>query len=255
MFSACSTLYRFSLLYFFTAPVYKSLYDRVQLSTANQTAMATPRQALRFRAAPDNPALLAARQDPVVTQTITRPYTTATVLVTLGPGESTTSAAPQTTILPTSTTAYSSSTTTSAAVPIPGAPSASSSSLTSAQLGAILGSILGSVLLIFLIWYRGTQLRRRENDALWQAHYGLEDDGSETVSETVEVGGAQRRAAVGGGEPWVMGGGGGGGSAAGGGGGPGIGVVPPPPSFPPTPGYAPYRYTWNPQIRGVRRYP
>ncbi|KAH8902530.1 hypothetical protein BR93DRAFT_932106 [Coniochaeta sp. PMI_546] len=179
--------------------------------------------------------ILAARQNPVVTQIITRPYTTITALVTLGPGDPT-STTPQTTV-PTTTNASASST--SAIVAIPGSPDASSSTLTQAQLGAILGSVFGSLLLVLLVWYCVTQKRRSEAR---EVRYVLSEE-SETSSETVEVrntgaGGARRMAA----DPWVRRD-------------PEIRVVPPPPRFPPTPRYTPYRQTRAPQIRGVRRYP
>ncbi|OIW32962.1 hypothetical protein CONLIGDRAFT_158226 [Coniochaeta ligniaria NRRL 30616] len=206
-------------------------------------AIINQRQILRFWAAGvvgSEADALAARQNPVVTQIITRPYTTITALVTLGPGDPT-STAPQTTTIPTSTTASPSSSTT-AIVAVPGSPPASSSTLTHAQLGAILGSVLGSLLLIILIWYCVTQ-RRRSRDAR-ELRYVLSEE-SETSSETVEVtmtgagGGARRMAA----DPWVR-------RVV-----PEVNVVPPPPRFPPTPRYTPYRQTRAPQIRGVRRYP
>jgi hypothetical protein len=208
-------------------------------------AIINPRQVLRFRAAAvgsEAQSLQAARQNPVVTQTITRPYTTITALVTLGPGEPTSTAA-QTTLPTLTSPSPSSSSSTAAAVAVPGAVSASSSALTQAQLGAIIASVLGSILLIILIWYCVAQQRRRQNEP-GEVRYVLEDE-TETSSETAEVmtmpaGGRARRMMPA--DPWARGE-------------PGIGVVPPPPRFPPTPRYTPYRQTRNPQIRGVRRYP
>jgi hypothetical protein len=187
---------------------------------------------------------LAARQNRVVTQTITRPYTTMTAVVTLGPGQTTTSIAPQATVTPSGATAPAAPT--SSAIAIPGAVPSSSSGLTRTQLGAILGSVLGSIALIILLWYCVTQ-RRREEQAR-RVRYVVDDE-SETTSETVEVRPSRPRhpmpswiPGVRVPDPWVR--------AA-----PGFGVVPPPPRFPPTPRYTPYRQTRNPQIRGVRRFP
>lgn len=201
-------------------------------------AIIDQRQILRFRAAGvrSEADALAARQNPVVTQIITRPYTTITALVTLGPGAPT-STAPQTTI---STSTAASASTTTAIVAVPGSSEASSSTLTHAQLGAILGSIFGAILLILLVWYCVNQ--RRGFDARDVRYVRSEE--SVTSSETVEVtmtgaGGARRTAPQ---DPWVRRG-------------PEITVVPPPPRFPPTPRYTPYRQTRAPQIRGVRRYP
>ncbi|KAB5517444.1 hypothetical protein GE09DRAFT_1066345 [Coniochaeta sp. 2T2.1] len=148
-------------------------------------AILNPQPVLHFRGAAPERLLVTARQNPVVTQTITRPYTTITAVVTLGPG-STSSPPPQatTTTIPTSSSSPSSS----SPVTIPGTPPASSTTLTHAQLGAILASIFGSILLIILIWYCVSQSRRRRDAEEEEARFRYVLSGeSETSEETAEV--------------------------------------------------------------------
>ncbi|KAK3934444.1 hypothetical protein QBC46DRAFT_79212 [Diplogelasinospora grovesii] len=166
----------------------------------------------------------------VVTQLITRPYTTITALVTLGGGPT-----PDPSTLPTVA-----ATTTSPVDNAPTAPivettptSSGSSSLNQDQIGAILGSVVAFVVLVLIAWYCLSMRRRRRIAAMYD-----ESEGS-----TVEV---QYYEVHPGGDPWNR---------------PGHGtgprIVPPPPRFPPTPRYTytQYRQTRQPQIPGVRRYP
>ncbi|KAB5523069.1 hypothetical protein GE09DRAFT_1229816 [Coniochaeta sp. 2T2.1] len=150
-------------------------------------AVLNPQTVLHFRGAASERLLITARQNPVVTQTITRPYTTITAVVTLGPG-STSSPPPQATTTIISTSTSSPSSTTSSPVTIPGTPPASSTTLTHAQLGAILGAIFGSILLVILIWYCVSQSRRRREAEEEEARFRYVLSGeSETSEETAEV--------------------------------------------------------------------
>lgn len=204
---------------------------------------------LRFRSGVTSAGLapVAARQEHIITQTITRPFTTITALVTLGPADPTSTSSFPTTTTAEPTTATSS--TSPSTVPVAGATNPStSSSLTPTQLGAILGSVLGTaVLLLLLIWFYASMRRRAQQPR--RVRMVSDDMESETSSETAAemrmAGGAgyRRSAMAGAGDPWVR---------------QGPTVVPPPPRFPPTPRFNPsmqFRHTRNPQIRGVKRYP
>ena len=207
---------------------------------------------LRFRAAAVGSGAdpLAARQNPVVTQIITRPYTTITALVTLGPGGQSTTApedtglqttALQTTVPTSTTTSAPSSTSSTPSIIVPASPS-SSSSLSQSQLGAIIGSVLGFALLLLLLWYCVLQRRRQDRSRALRYADSSESETSSDATSYVVMSERRTTTAAGGGTAWVRRD-------------PGIGVVPPPPRFPPTPRYTPYRQTRAPQFRGVRRYP
>lgn len=167
----------------------------------------------------------------LITQTLTRPSTTITTVVTLGGGP---------TIAPTPTTIS----TTSSPFPAGTITPAPASALTPQQLGAILGSVLGLAFIILVLCCCISVRRRREQTI----RYAREHDeygygGGYSVSET-DVFQAERwrsapvwnlyrgRGATG---TWT--------------------TVPPPVRFPPTPRHTPYSQTREEQIRGVRRYP
>ncbi|KAJ9136852.1 hypothetical protein NKR23_g9528 [Pleurostoma richardsiae] len=168
------------------------------------------------------PALAARQGGMVLTQVITRPFTTYTYLVTLGDA----------TTVPTTAAPTSASTT---AVVAPAPTTSGSGGLSQAEIGAILGSVVAFVLIVLLIWYC-MSLRA-------QAAYrvaALETDSYTTVysSETTIV--RDPWAREGQPRPYQQ---------------DGPTLNPPPQRFPPTPIPPTYRATANPQIRGVRRYP
>ncbi|EAQ91674.1 predicted protein [Chaetomium globosum CBS 148.51] len=163
----------------------------------------------------------------IITQTITRPFTTITALVTLGgdsPELTTNNPPPSPTPPP--------------PPPAPTnqqlAPAAPPSALTPSQLGAVLGSVLGLATLILLICCilslqrRKRRLERQQND-----RYYYYDDGDEDEDEEMrERGRWHSRSGRG---SWT--------------------TVPPPVRFPPTPRYTTYSQTRERQIGGVGRYP
>ncbi|KAK4032458.1 hypothetical protein C8A01DRAFT_41095 [Parachaetomium inaequale] len=183
----------------------------------------------------------------VVTQTITRPFTTITALVTLGDAPS---SLPTTDPPATAPTATPSSPTTDQVTP---APLSSSSSLTPQQLGAILGSVLGFFLLVLLICcflsFR-RRLQKEQQRSSQYYHYYEDDDDIISESDVVRVETRMRGTPA-----WHLHRGGRGTTAAGAGG--TWTTVPPPVRFPPTPRYTgtAYAQTREAQIRGVRRYP
>ncbi len=171
----------------------------------------------------DTPGYFADRQGRIVTQIITRPFTTITAIVTLGDG-------------PTSTLTTISTPTSSATL----APSPSTT-LSPGQLGALLGSVLGFALLALLVCCGLTFRRRqhRERTATIYVDDDMSTDSEDTrvVRETLHSTRAWNRQRGGRAVPssWT--------------------TVPPPVRFPPTPRHAPYRQTGYPQMPGVVRYP
>ncbi|KAK3368368.1 hypothetical protein B0H63DRAFT_455147 [Podospora didyma] len=158
------------------------------------------------------------REPRVITQTITRPTTTYTALVTLGDGFN----EPTPTAIPPPPNGASST-----VVAISTSPG-----LSSEQIGAIVGSVVGFVVLLFCICCC-LSIRRRRIQAMAMSYP------SETEIEVVID--DQYRPV----DPWdrqprrgpI--------------------VVPPAPRYPPTPRHTPYtvHHTRSPQIKGVRRYP
>ncbi|KAK3302724.1 uncharacterized protein B0T15DRAFT_497178 [Chaetomium strumarium] len=182
------------------------------------------------------------RQTRVVTQTLTRPSTTITAVVTLGsePAIISTLSPNSPTIIPTPTS------TTSTAPVGPATPS----SLTNSQLGAILGSVLGFAFLVLLFCCCCLSCRRRRPplDTTYTDYAEYESDAVQQQQQQQEAARTwnnyydywdRRRVATG---TWT--------------------TRPPPVRFPPTPRYyahaGPYHYrqTSEPQIPGpgVRRY-
>ncbi|KAK2066684.1 hypothetical protein P8C59_000475 [Phyllachora maydis] len=171
-------------------------------------------------------------QGDVITQTITHPFTTVTVLVTLGGGGSDgPTAAPLTAGSDPGALASASVTSAAGSGPTPG------------PIGAVVGSVLGLVLLAAVLWACAVQERRRRSAALREARrqrrrfYGGGEFGG------MAQGQRPQRAA------WL--------AAVGLGGGvnmPGTSLNPPPTWIRPT-RYTPYRQTREPQIRGVRPFP
>jgi hypothetical protein len=177
----------------------------------------------------------------VVTQTITRPSTTITTLVTLGGDGPTSTPEP-----PTPTPTPDPTTTSLAANP---APLGSTAPLTSEQLAALLGSLLTlTFLLLLLCCYLSVRRRRQalheyERQFRRRERYAYDDD------EDYDGPDGQLRGTA----AWNM-------RAAAGGRGHGMTgtwtTLPPPVRFPPTPrvtGY--YQQTREAQMDGVRRYP
>ncbi|KAK3905970.1 hypothetical protein C8A05DRAFT_30208 [Staphylotrichum tortipilum] len=118
----------------------------------------------------------------VVTQTLTRPFTTITTLVTLGDGPTPfpTTTDPPPTPPPTTTT-------TAAAAPIPVTPSPSTS-LTPHQLGALLGTILGAAFALLLICLCLTLRRKRHRHHRHRHPYDYDGDYySASESDVVRV--------------------------------------------------------------------
>ena len=182
----------------------------------------------------------------VVTQTITRPSTTITALVTLGsdsgpdsgPGSgSGCNCNPAGSTGPAATLATGGPTSTSTGAALPVTPSANGG-LSDAAVGAIVGSVIGFVVLVLLIVCCCLSLRRRRGSVLERST--LSSRSSETSSSwtptevAVEDTWRARQA-----------------EAAR----PGPTVGPQPPRFPPTPLFGGYRTTQHTQIKGVRRYP
>ncbi|KAH6635828.1 hypothetical protein F5144DRAFT_158891 [Chaetomium tenue] len=177
----------------------------------------------------------------IITQTITRPFTTITAVVTLG-GDS-----PEPT--PNNDNPPPSPTSQPPPPPPPPptdqqiTPAAPPSALTPSQLGAVLGSVLGLATLILLICCilslqrRKRRLEREQND-----RYYYYDDGEGEDDGEMRERGRGRGVAAGAGwhsrsgrGPWT--------------------TVPPPVRFPPTPRYTTYSQTTERQIGGVGRYP
>jgi type IV secretory pathway VirB2 component (pilin) len=186
----------------------------------------------------DTTSALELRQGRVVTQTITRPFTTIIAVVTLGDGPTSPPPALGSSMPTTTTTA------TPAAPPGPASGgSAPSSSITQQQLvGIILGTLLGVLFLVVTIWCTLSWARRRSQEA----EYILEEDEymmreAEVMAEMEEMRRTQAwdRAKAAAATPststWT--------------------AVPPPVAFPPTPRHTPYRQTRHPQFRGTWRYP
>ncbi|KAK4234224.1 hypothetical protein C8A03DRAFT_38018 [Achaetomium macrosporum] len=168
---------------------------------------------------------LEARQTRVVTQTLTRPSTTITAVVTLGSGPSTSTLSPN---VPTST-----STSTGPVAPV----SSTSSALTSQQLAAILGPVLGFAFLVLLLCCcLSCRRRRQQTESTYVDEYDNASESAVVQQAGTWNGWDRRRVATG---TWT--------------------TKPPPVWFPPTPrySYTPYQYrqTSEPQIPGVRRYP
>ncbi|KAK0717557.1 hypothetical protein B0T26DRAFT_751595 [Lasiosphaeria miniovina] len=157
----------------------------------------------------------------LLTQTITRPFTTITTVVTLG-GSSPSESTPPPVFTPSPTPEPQPPTGTAPVVP-----ASSSSSLTPDQIGAILGSVLGFVAFLLLVCCC-LSIRRRRLIARYESDSMTE---TEVVIEDVYTA-----------DTWTR---------------RGPTVVPPAPAIPPTPRRSAYNYrhTRNPQIRGVRRYP
>ncbi|KAK3331656.1 hypothetical protein B0T19DRAFT_84530 [Cercophora scortea] len=161
------------------------------------------------------------RQGRVITQIITRPYTTITAYVTLGGTDEPPAAATPTPYIP--QPAPNGGDSSAPVVPT----TSSSSSLSAEQVGAIVGSVLGFFVLLFIICCCLSLRRRRIQERI-----AWERAGSYTTDESyVEITDTWTRPV-----PQQP------------------GLVPPPPRFPPT-RYAPYRHTRHPQIPGVRQYP
>lgn len=165
--------------------------------------------------------VLGGRQVRILTQTITRPTTTITAIVTLGDGPTSVPTAP--TNLPPATTP-----------PIgpisPGPPP----SVTQQQLGIILGTVLGFAFLVLLLFCCLSARWRRRPTIYVEGDEYSESDMVE-VEELRRTAAWNRAAGATAAEAWT--------------------TVPPPVRFPPTPRYTPYRQTRHPQYRGVWRYP
>jgi hypothetical protein len=187
----------------------------------------------------------------VVTQTLTRPFTTITAVVTLGDGPPPTPTHPPPPPPPSHSHA-----------PETIAPAPHAGSLTPPQLGALLGSGFGLAFVALLVCCFISCNRKRQRTTNPPEYYYDYDD-SLSESEVVQVE-TMRGTAAG----WTLrqnqggrGGGWGGGGAGAGGTGTGRVVrgawttVPPPVRFPPTPRHAGYSQTREQQIGGVRRYP
>ncbi|KAH8898267.1 hypothetical protein GQ53DRAFT_413868 [Thozetella sp. PMI_491] len=172
------------------------------------------------------------RQGRVVTQTITRPYTTIIATVTLG-GDgygSTSTPDPTSGAIPTDST-----TSTSTLAPVT---PTNSATLTPDQLGAILGSIFGTLFLVVFFWYYCVVVRRRRRRS-----YG-ESDSESSLDERerrARMERLYRYRAMFGPEMVTR---------------PGPALVQPLPRIPPSrPTPAGYRQTSYPQFRGTYRYP
>ncbi|KAK3681733.1 hypothetical protein B0T22DRAFT_494726 [Podospora appendiculata] len=179
----------------------------------------------------DTPPILEPRQGRVITQIITRPYTTITAYVTLGGSDEPPAAATPTPFTPQPTPngvggggggGGDGGTSSAPVVPT----TSSSSSLSAEQVGTIVGSVLGFFVLLFVVCCCLSLRRRRIQERI-----AWERAGSYTTDDSyVEIQDTWTRPVQ---QP---------------------GLVPPPPRFPPT-RYAPYRHTRHPQIPGVRQYP
>ena len=179
------------------------------------------------------------RQDPIVTQTITRPYATVTAVVTLG---GVGAAAP------------SSDPAGAGAAPIPSSPPQETSSSTSLpvtptgtsgltpdQLGAILGSIFGVLVLAGVLWCAcSARMRRpRAGDARRRRIRSNETSEADLDEERERFRRQQHARMMHFAMPPR----------------PGPILVPPPARFPPTRPTPAYRQSSHPQIRGVTLYP
>ncbi|AEO68641.1 uncharacterized protein THITE_113395 [Thermothielavioides terrestris NRRL 8126] len=202
-------------------------------------------------------AELQPRQTRVVTQTITRPFTTITAVVTLGDGPTT-----STSLLPTATSTPGPPSTPDPATAL----SADADALTPSQLGAILGAVLGVAFVVLLVCCILSLQRRRRQALREQEMYyyygggGEEEESEYSESEVVRQERVRRTPAWNRRHPqpqpvyssWDHGAPG---AAGFGGAGSTWTTVPPPVRFPPTPRYTPYRQTRERQIHGVQRYP
>lgn len=198
------------------------------------------------------PPALELREARVITQIITRAFTTVTTLVTLGDP---TAVADM--VLPTEEPPPLSAPAAAPAATLPPAPS--SGTLSPGQLGALLGSVLGfAFLVLVLCCCLSCHRRRRRQERV--IVYDRGSDNSESEREVTREyytstrdwnrlrgpGGLGFANAEG-----MMGDAGGMATRTN----VGFTTVPPPVRFPPTPRYTPYRQSRWPQISGVRRFP
>lgn len=183
------------------------------------------------------------RQDPVVTQTITRPYTTITAVVTLGgvgaAAAPSSDPAATTPVVPSSPQGSSSSSSSSSSS-LPVTPTGSSG-LTPDQLGAILGSIFGVLVLAGLLWCAcSPRMRPRPGGGRRRRLRSTETSEADLDAERDRLRFRQEHARM---MHFAM-------PPR-----PGPVLVPPPARFPPTRPTPAYRQSSYPQIRDVRLYP
>jgi len=202
------------------------------------------------------------RDDPVRTLTLTKPSTTITTPITLGQPPPTTASSSTVSILTLDAMApYT--------TPVAPANVVRSADLTQDQIGAVIGAVVGFVLLCLVVWYFLSQTRMRRTHRRYshrrssRSYSTTSSEGSSSSDSSDDRRRRRRsRRPRGGGDPsraptrgqpmrgqpmprrppvaYA--------------GRPAFNLTRPPTTFPP-PVREGYSQTWNPQIRGVKRYP